>query len=299
MTGAGPLSLVVTDSGLGGLAICAGIVRRCVQAPPGRDLAMTYFNAWPEAERGYNRIPDTVEQVRVFDGALAGMERFRPDHILIACNTLSVLYPRTAFRRAGRIPVTDIVGCGLDLVLEHWRRRPDSRILLLGTRTTIASGVHAAGLRARGVPGERILAQPCDGLASRIELGPDAPAVRELIEHYLDQAAGRCPDRSGPLLAALCCTHFGYSLDAFRKALAARFAGPVTLVDPNQAMVERLPVELGAAQGPGRAPRLEVVSRIAWSARKVAAIAAALEPVSPLVAHALRQYRHDPALFSF
>jgi glutamate racemase len=305
MTGAdpkprpGPFSLVVTDSGLGGLAVAAGLVRRFLRDRPGRDLAITYFNAWPEAGRGYNRIPDPAGRARAFDAALAGMERFHPDLILIACNTLSILYGQTDFARLARVPVVDIIGFGLDLILAHWRRQPASRILLLGTVTTIASGVHAAGLRARGVPAEGILAQPCDGLATLIESGPDRPEVQELIDRCLDQAAARGPDRSGPLLAALCCTHFGYSLPAFRRALAARFPGPVTVLDPNQAMVDGLTVDLGPAGGPGGLLDLQVVSRIEWSAQKVAAIAAALDPVAPLAADALRHYRQDPLLFTF
>lgn len=290
-----PFSLVVTDSGLGGLAIVAGLVQRFTRERPGRDLAITFFNAWPEPGRGYNRIADPAERTRVFDAALAGMERFHPDQILIACNTLSILYGQTAFARAPRAPVAGIVGCGLDLALAHWRQAPDSQILLLGTLTTIASGAHAAGLRAQGVPGERILAQACDGLATLIESGPGRPEVQAMLEPYLDQAAAGCQDRDRPLLAVLACTHFGYSRPAFQRALEARFSGLVTVLDPNQAMVDGLHLDLGP--GPGGRLDLQVLSRIPWSPEKVAAIAAVLEPAAPLAAAALRHYRHDPTLF--
>jgi hypothetical protein len=72
----------------------------------------------------------------------------------------------------------------------------------------------------------------------------------------------------------------------------------VTILDPNQAMVDGLAWDtlLGSAPGAGRLD-LQVVSRIEWSAQQVAAIAAALEPVAPLAADALRGYRHDPHLF--
>jgi glutamate racemase len=293
-----PLSLVVTDSGLGGLAIAAGLVRRYLRERPARDLDITYFNALPGVNQGYNRIPDLAGRARMFDRALAGMERFRPDLILIACNTLSVLYGRTGFARSGRVPVIDIIGYGLDLIQARWQERPESRILVLGTQTTIESGAHAAGLAARGVPAGAILGQPCDGLASAIELGPDRPEVRALIERYLDQAAARCPDRSGPLLAALCCTHFGYSLPVWRQALADRFTGPVTLLDPNQAMVDGVALDLGDTGSGGGRVDLQVVSRAPMDAQEVGAMAAAVEPVAPLAAEALRRYRHDPSLFS-
>lgn len=292
-----PFSLVITDSGLGGMSICAALVRRLVHASCGRDMAITYFNAWPEEGRGYNKIPDMEGRVRVFDRALEGMAQFRPDVILIACNTLSILYERTAFRRAGRVPAVDIIGFGLDLILEHWRRLPDSRILLLGTKTTIESGVHAARLRAAGVPADRILGQPCDGLATQIEQGPGSALVQAMIDQYVGQAAATCGDPGAPLLAALCCTHFGYSLPAFRRSLEGRFSGPVQVLDPNQLMAERVPLEPGDAQAPGKLD-LQVVSRVVWSGQTVQAISRALEPVSPLAAHALRHYRHDPTLFT-
>lgn len=292
-----PFSLVVTDSGLGGLAIAAGLVRRFLRDRPGRDLAITYFNALPGVNQGYNRIPGLEGRARMFDRALAGMERFCPDLILIACNTLSVLYGRTGFSRSTAIPVVDIIGYGLDLIQASWLERPESRILLLGTLTTIESGAHAAGLGARGVPADRILGQPCDGLATAIELGPDRPEVRALIDRYLDQAAAGCPDRTAPLLAALCCTHFGYSLPAWQQALAARFTGPVTLLDPNQAMVDGVALDLGELQASGGRVDLQVVSRAPMDDQEVAAMAAAVEPIAPLAAEALRQYRLDPNLF--
>jgi glutamate racemase len=292
-----PFSLVVTDSGLGGLAIAAGLVRRYLRDRPGRDLAITYFNALPDVNQGYNKIPDLEGRARMFDRALTGMEAFRPDLILIACNTLSVLFGRTAFARWARVPVVDIIGYGLGLIHAHWLLRPESRILLLGTLTTIESGAHAAGLRARGVPAGLIQGQPCDGLATAIEQGPDRPEVCALIDRYLDQAAAACPDQAAPILAALCCTHFGYSLPAWRRGLAARFTGPTTLLDPNQAMVDGLELPLAGAGGPGRVS-LQVVSRAAMDGQEVAAMAAAVEPVSPLAAEALRRYRHDPDLFT-
>ena len=57
----------------------------------------------------------------------------------------------------------------------------------------------------------------------------------------------------------------------------------------------------GFASRPQQAGELElkVVSRIVWSEEKVAAIADALQNLSPVTAQALRHYRHDPQLFTF
>jgi len=263
-----PLTLLITDSGLGGLSVCAGIVAGLERTRPRREVALTYFNAWPEPERGYNLLPGTAERVRVFDRALLGMARFEPDLLVIACNTLSALYPHTAFSRAGRIPVLGIIEFGVRMLAGQLQARPDSLAVLFGTPATLASGAHAQALAALGVPAERVLAQPCDRLAGQIELDPDSPRVRELIDTYVGQAAQRTGARGRPILAALCCTHYGYSLAAFERALAAHFPGTATILDPNRAMTGHLV--------PDRAPRhreirvkLEVVSRIPWSGAKL------------------------------
>ena len=93
------LSLVIADSGMGGLSICADIVNGLQARRSYRTVSLTYFNAWPEQDRGYNLLPDMAERIRVFDRALGAMLRFQPDRILIACNTLSALYAHTPFSK--------------------------------------------------------------------------------------------------------------------------------------------------------------------------------------------------------
>jgi len=290
-----PFSILITDSGLGGLSICAEVVEGLGRGP--RDVAVTYFNARPEADGGYSQMGRS-ERIRVFDQALAGMARFRPDLLVIACNTLSALYPRTAFSRASRIPVLEIIDFGVRMIFERPRAAPESRVIIFGSPVTIEEGTHAARLEALGVRPDRIVGQPCPGLALQIETDPAGPAARDLVARYVAEAAARLQAWHQPILAALCCTHFGYSLPAFQQALAEHFPGAATILDPNRAMSAHL-----CPPGPLRPEtarvRLEVVSRIRWSREKIASIAAALEPVSPLTAQALRRYRLDPELFSF
>ena len=61
--------LVVTDSGLGGLSICAALERR-LRAEGRRSVRLTYVNAWPFEGRGYNDLPDLRARAEVFDRAL-------------------------------------------------------------------------------------------------------------------------------------------------------------------------------------------------------------------------------------
>ncbi|HSP90980.1 MAG TPA: hypothetical protein VLN08_08735, partial [Vicinamibacterales bacterium] len=81
-----PSHIVVTDSGLGGLSICALLEQGLRAAGPARAVRLTYVNAWPFEDRGYNDLPDEHERARVFDLALSRMAQMEPDRILIACN---------------------------------------------------------------------------------------------------------------------------------------------------------------------------------------------------------------------
>jgi len=292
------LSLVISDSGMGGLSILAEIVSGLQARRSYRHVSLTYFNAWPEQDRGYNLLPGMAERIRVFDRALGAMLRFQPDRILIACNTLSALYPRTPFSRQAPVPVAGIIDSGVDLIYEYVKARVDSLVIIFGTPTTIEADTHRTRLVERGIPAERIICQPCDRLAGEIEKAPEGATVKAMIDDCVGQAAGRIPDRRLPVAAALCCTHYGYSRRLFEEALRARFEGPTTILDPNRAMSEALLADLAPSRQEDIRIDLEIVSRIVWSGEKIAAIARLLEAASPLTACALKEYRHDPELFT-
>jgi glutamate racemase len=293
------LSLVIADSGMGGLSICADVVNGLQARRSYRSVSLTYFNAWPEQDRGYNLLPGMAERIRVFDRALGAMHRFQPDRILLACNTLSALYTQTPFSKQAPVPVVGIIDFGVDLIYAHLSARAESRVIILGTPTTIEADTHRKRLVERGIPAERIICQPCDRLAGEIEKEPEGATVRAMVESCIRQAAERVPDRRRPVAAALCCTHYGYSERIFEAAMQASFEGPVTILNPNRAMSEALLADLAPQREEDIRIDLEVVSRIVWSDEKIKAIARLLEAESPLTASALRQYRHDPDLFTF
>jgi len=122
--------------------------------------------------------------------------------------------------------------------------------------------------------------------------------VRGMTERYAGQALARLQDPKAPVLAAFCCTHYIYSIDWFRRALQG-WPGGVTVVNPNDAMGACLSPEPALPNRPGAQVSVRVLSRIALSGQKVAAIAGQIRPVSARTAQALVQYRHDPDLFSF
>ena len=293
------LSIVMIDSGMGGLSICARLVNGLQRQPIAERVAVTYFNAWPDANRGYNRLQDDGERIRVFDRALIGAQAFAPDILFIACNTLSILYPQTAFSRRAPMPVIDIVGFGVDLIYEHLSRQPGSQAIILGTLTTVASRAHQRALIARGIEARRLVAQACDQLATEIEKGPHSPRVGLMIDGFMREAATHLTRSAAPVFAALCCTHYGYAEAAFRRSLNAHVGRTPIILNPNHPMGDYLFEGFASQLQRPAELELKVVSRIVWSEEKVTAIAEALQNLSPLTAQALRQYRHDPQLFTF
>ena len=223
------LALLVTDSGLGGLSICADIVSILTRRRIFRDLSVVYFNAWPMQDRGYNFLAGDAERIRVFGNAVAAMNRYAPDLILIACNTLSLVLHQGGLTAGARAPVVDIIDFGVTMIADALNQHPESTALILGTRTTVSSGAHRKRLMDRGIPGHRIAHQDCHGLAGAIERGPDNPEVRMLVDQFMARAAAAFDPGTRHIHAALCCTHYGYVQEQIRQGLAAGTPAPPSI----------------------------------------------------------------------
>ncbi len=320
------MHLLITDSGLGGLAVCAAAERALQQTRDQGDLRITYFNAWPEQQGGYNDMPEIASRARVFDRALAAMAALCPDRIVIACNTLSVVYGHTAFSRAPAVPVLGIVDAGVDLFFEALAADARSSIALFGTKTTIESDVHRARLVEKGIAPGRVAAFACHGLARAIETDPESDEVAGHIDRCTTAAGDGAPP-GDPLYFGVCCTHYTYVRDEMRSALERRSGRIVRTLDPGDRLVAEL-VRLtggaanqpeGADQQPGGlrgstgSPRPEpvegrprdhglrvlvtVVSKVEMDDRKRQSMARRVATASPVTAAALMAYTRVPDLF--
>lgn len=313
------MHLVITDSGLGGLGICAAIEKAFRHSGGAGDVRLTYFNAWPEEGCGYNLLPDEATRLGVFDRALDRMGQLRPDRIVIACNTLSVLFDRTRFAHTARISVLGIIDAGVNVFHEALSADQGSAIALFGTRITMESGVHRDQLMQRGIASDRIVSVPCHGLAAAIEKDAGSAEVERLIDACTAQAAALVP-HAGPVLVGLCCTHYRYVADRFRESVERVLGRTVRMLDPNGALVRQvvresiagsatatptgeaaaestavLPDELaGEATG---AITVEVISKVAIGDLTRNGIGRLVEPTSPSTARALQSYTHVPDLF--
>lgn len=290
------MHLLITDSGLGGLAVCAA-AERALRDTPG--LRITYFNAWPQQDGGYNDMPDMASRARAFDTALAGMAALRPDRIVIACNTLSVVYGHTTFRPTTAIPVLGIVEAGIGLFHEALGADADSSIVMFGTRTTIESGVHRRGLIDQGIDPARIGVVACHGLARAIETDPDGEAIAGHIDRCTATGCDGHPSGSR-LLLGVCCTHYTYVREQMRAALEQRCGRPVRTLDPNDVLVAEVVRLVGAAartpEG-GERTAVTVVSKVEMDERKRQTMARRVESVSAATAAALLAYTRVPDLF--
>lgn len=289
-------TILITDSGLGGLSVFAGMAKALARDPGHDRIELIYFNAWPQQYKGYNHYPDREARAGVFHNALAAMGRFNPDHIYIACNTLSVIYPFTRFARETKIPVTGIVVPGVEMIHDSLTRDPASRVVILGTPTTVQENSHKNMLVAKGIPARRIITQGCLNLAGKIERAPFGTEVSRMIDENAQAAAAKLGQGSGKIFAALCCTHFGYCRDQFLKALARHTGCEIEILNPNDEMVIR-GCEKAVSKG---APDIQmtILSRVTWEPSRIEAYDRLLSGVSPKTVTALKKYTLNRELFS-
>ena len=296
--GSGPATIVLTDSGLGGLLICAELERRLREISGEAAIRLVYVNAWPDERFGYNDLPDLEARAAVFDRALTAMASFAPSAIVIACNTLSVVYRATAFHRSPAAPVAGILDAGVELFFEALNRDENSVLAVFGTRTTIGSGEHLRRLKARGIDAARLAAEPCHGLAAAIDKDPGAAAVPRLVDECALRILPRLPS-GGTLYAGLACTHYAYVAEVFRGALARHSGATVEILDPGERLVGELTAGLTASQPAAgrREVAVSVVSKVELPEPQRRAVARRVEAISSATSRALLAYRHVPDLF--
>jgi glutamate racemase len=296
----GILHWIVTDSGIGGLAICAEMERLLRLSRGHPPVRLTYFNAWPESGAGYNSQPDVHGRAAIFDRALASMGRLDPDRIVIACNTLSILYDWTEFGRAASIPVTGIIDAGVALFSQALRADPGASLVIMGTRTTIESQTHRDRLVAQGIAGARIRQVACHGLAAEIERDPESRMVTNAIESCVC-ADGLAAPIEGTVLVGLACTHYGYVKETIRRTFEQRFGPRVRILDPNRSLAESMAASVpGCAAGgmtSSDAITVTVISKVELSEEQRRAVAKQIGMISAPTAQALIAYTHRPDLF--
>ena len=277
--------IIICDSGLGGLNIAGHFFSGTGDSADPCELI--YFNAYPEKGRGFNTLPDQRAQEEQFRSALEGMIPFAPDRCLIACNTLSIVWERLNTWWQPPFPVSGIVESAVDAMIEAMKAEPDASILILGTKSTVESGVYPERLIRRGIAGERIYSLGCPGLPTVLESDPASAEVRDRIAGYAEEAVKQLRPRPAKFLLALCCTHFGFAEPLWRSEFEKVFGGiPVGIVNPN----DRFGCGL-------RAVSFRYLARIPLFAGARDNIGRFFAASAPAVTEALRTAEPEPALF--
>jgi glutamate racemase len=287
------VTVCVTDVGLGGLSVLSEIERRLQTDPLFPEVDLLYFNA--AVNPGYTQRP-VADQIDIFDAALVGMEAYEPDIILIACNTLSVLYGDTQWQATAAVPVVNIVDFGVALFADTMLADPGSIALIFGTDTTAQVAAHRTALAARGVDPARVVMQGCPKLATSIQAkGADSAEADALLSKFVSEAwasmthrlRGTCTTPT-TVLAGLCCTHYGYSLQLWEQALrrdasssSAAAVTPVTrCINPNSDMATYIFSTSTRAPAPRTAISIRVLSMVP--------LVSEIEAIAPLGAFYLR-----------
>jgi glutamate racemase len=288
--------ILITDSGVGGLSVCAYAERFVRTHGFAEPVRLTFANAAPENDYGYNAMPSREVKVETFDRFLRNVtDRYAPDLIYVACNTLSVLLPDTPYFQNAVIPVKGIVETAAELMMREVSANPEAVAMIFGTQTTIDSGVYPRLLAARGVQASRIITQACPGLADTISEDREGVRTRAEIAHWVGAAIEKMQRKSSPAVACLACTHYGYRKDLFADALADAGVS-ARVVNPNERAVDDL-FGMPSSAGTSRDANVEFVTRYAIPETTVEALTWFLDEISPRTVAAMKNFVHVPDLF--
>ena len=292
------VTILVTDSGLGGLSVAADLTDRLPQSGIFENARVVFFNALFHPGSGYNFLSSETEKIRIFNIALEAMEeKYHPDLLLIACNTLSVIYNKTPFAREITFPVIGIVETGVDLIAKQFDNNPDASAIIFATETTIGANSHKNMLINRGYAEEKIIGQPCSMLADYIEEGANSEMTTLLISEYVSQALEKINNPGAPVFASLNCTHYGYSIQQFKNAFSEAGYPEIKILNPNPEMSNFLFKPQYLNRFPKTEVTVEVVSKTKITEEKIASLGKLVEKISPVTAEATLNYLYDPDLF--
>jgi glutamate racemase len=291
------MHILITDSGVGGLSVVA-YAERFVRTHGWREpVRVTFANAAPENDYGYNSMKTREEKLATFDRFLRNVSALcAPDTIYVACNTLSVLMGDTPFVQQHVVPVTGIVGTGVTLLLRALEADPARVAIIFGTQTTIDAGTYPRLLQERGIDASRIVSQACPGLADTISEDREGSKTAAEIRRWVEIAIEKMPVPGAPVVAAMACTHYGYRKDLFATAFAEQGID-AQIVNPNESAVDDLFPNALRGNAQHHDVPVEFLTRYAIPEATIEALTFFLEDVSPRTVEAMRNYRHLPDLF--
>jgi len=243
------MNIVITDSGLGGLSVCARLIKLLKNYsvlensnPPSCDIKITYVNAVPSNDRGYNTMSGKQEQITTFEKIIDNTVRLiSPDNIFVACGTLSVLLNQMAHSGEKSVKIEGIVSIGIQLLVDSFIKFPKAKAIIMATPSTVSNNDFQRELINVGMSKNQIVAQSCPNLANEISNDPEGSKVEKRIQYWvnksLQQMQGKTTDH---LMLFLGCTHYSYRENMFKMAFINEGFNKLTVLNPNYAAAEKL-----------------------------------------------------------
>jgi len=243
MAAPGSPTILIFDSGLGGLTV----FREVIKARP--DANYIYLADDERFPYGDIREADLVERVlTVIGDAIA---RYKPDLIVVACNTASTLTLKE-LRNTFAVPFVGTVPA----IKPACARSNSRRVSVLGTKATVSREYTHALIREFAQGCEVTLvgsARFASFAEAELNGAPasDAEIAAEIAPCFVDSGGARTDT------ITLACTHYPLLLDRLR-ALAP---WPVDWIDPAPAIARRVVELLGAgASASAAAPQFVYTS---------------------------------------
>ncbi len=295
------MKIVITDSGLGGLSVCAFLANHLEHSYFTESFEITYVNAVPRDDLGYNQMQNRQQKLEIFNEALYGIHHwYQPDCILIACNTLSTLVPDTPFAKNESVAIEAITHVGIDLIWRHLSKNPASGVFIFATDTTIEEQTYTDQLQTLGIAKERIVSQALTGVATMISNDPEGKTVYQEIKKFVTIAQQKKKNSFRPVYVFLGCTHYGYRKPFFQQAFAELGYQDIIILNPNEHAYQHvLPSPTPESQNNHQPPQLtiEFVSRYALPVQEVSTLSQFLAPHSSKTVAALQHYTLKADLF--
>ena len=222
-------TIVVFDSGLGGLTVLSPIAARL---PDSRLVYVADEAGFPYGGRSEQDLLARVERV-----IAAAIDRFRPDLVVVACNTASTLVlPQLRARFA--VPFVGTVPA-----IKPAAEQSKSRCFAILATEGTAKRDYTHALIAQFAKDCRVIIHSPPALASRAEAwlrgeGLDEQALLADIAPCFVSADGAQTDA-----IVLGCTHYPLLLEAMTRLAP----WPVTWIDPAPAIAKRVEHLLGPA----------------------------------------------------
>jgi len=290
------IKILTTDSGLGGLSVTAELVEKIKTGGQFEQAEIIFFNCLPSDKFGYAYLENNQARADLFDNALYAMrEKFQPDVIIIACNTLSAVYEMSEFSKSPLLPVVGIIEDGAKEIANLLLAHPEMQMLMFATPATVSSNIHKKILTERGIDSKRLHYQSCLDLPKEIISGAESDKVKKMIENFMELAVAKTKGKTFAI--SLLCTHFAYSLPVFSEIANSFENFSADIINPNSTIVNSFLEKYESGKFIDNKTSIKCYTHTPISPEIVKEIFPLLEKISPDTAEAFLNIIDSPAMF--